>query len=565
MKRSTIIVSSLKYTLDMTDVFTDERDLDVLVVGAGFSGVHLLHQLRQAGLSAVLVEAGSSPGGIWHWNCYPGARVDSHVPMYEYSDRDVWDDWYWDERFPDWRALRRYFDHVIDRWDLRDAMRFDTRVTGGHFEESDARWSIELSRGAALRARHIVFCTGFAAKPHVPELPGIAAFRGDRHHTAQWPQSGVDLEGRRVGVIGTGASGVQVIQEAAGTAEHLTVFQRTPILALPMQQRSMGRDLQDEAKREYPARFAARRLTNSGFDFPERGGAFDVDEHDRQSIFEELWAAGGLSFWAGNFSDVLIDERANREAYDFWRDKVRARIDDPAIAELLAPTEPPHPFGVKRPSLEQSYYEVFNRDDVTLVDLRADPIEEVEPSGIRTATGHHDLDLIVFATGFDAVTGGLAAIDVRGTGGETLAQHWQEGVRTHLGVACHGFPNLFFLYGPQSPSGFCNGPTCAEVQSEWLTDLLVSLRDGGHARIEAKIDAETAWREQVEFIASLSLFPRADSWYMGANVPGKRREMLNWPGGLQLYLERCREEAQKGYPGFDLGGPVADTGAGSSS
>ena len=565
MKRSTTIVSSLKYAHRMTDVFTDERDLDVLVVGAGFSGVHLLHKLRQAGLSAVLVEAGSSPGGIWHWNCYPGARVDSHVPMYEYSDRDVWDDWYWDERFPDWRALRRYFDHVIDRWDLRDAMRFDTLVTGGHFEETDARWSVELSRGGALRARHIVFCTGFASKPHVPDLPGIAAFRGDRHHTAQWPQSGVDLDGRRVGVIGTGASGVQVIQEAAGPAEHLTVFQRTPILALPMQQRSLDRDLQDEAKREYPARFAARRLTNSGFDFPERGGTFDVDEQERYSIFEELWAAGGLSFWAGTFSDVLIDERANREAYDFWRDKVRARIDDPAIAELLAPTEPPHPFGVKRPSLEQSYYEVFNRDDVTLVDLRADPIEEVEPSGIRTATGHHDLDLIVFATDFDAVTGGLAAIDVRGTGGETLAQHWQDGVRTHLGVACQGFPNLFFLYGPQSPSGFCNGPTCAEVQSEWLTDLLVSLRDGGHARIEAKTDAETAWREQVEFIASLSLFPRADSWYMGANVPGKRREMLNWPGGLQLYLEQCREEAQNGYPGFDLGGRDAGNDAGVAS
>lgn len=541
----------------MSDDSTGERDPDVLVVGAGFSGVHLLRQLRTAGLSAVLVEAGSSPGGIWYWNCYPGARVDSHVPMYEFSDPDVWRDWYWDERFPDWRALRRYFDHVIDRWGIRDAMRYDTSVVGGHFEEREARWNIELSRGGGLRPRHVVFCTGFAAKPHIPELPGIEAFAGDRHHTALWPQAGLDLDGRRIGVIGTGASGVQVIQEAASVAEHLAVFQRTPIMALPMQQRALDRDTQDEAKRRYPELFAARRRTNSGFDFPERGSAFDVDEQERRAIFEELWDNGGLSFWGGTFSDVLLDERANREAYDFWRDKVRARIDDPATAELLAPTDPPHPFGVKRPSLEQDYYEVFNRDDVALVDLRADPIEEVLSSGIRTATGEHDLDLIVFATGFDAVTGGLTAVDLRGTGGQTLAQHWEDGVRTHLGVACHGFPNLFFLYGPQSPSGFCNGPTCAEAQGEWLTDLIVSLRDSGHARIEAKAAAETAWRDQVEFIASLSLFPRADSWYMGANIPGKRREMLNWPGGLQLYVELCRNEAQSGYPGFDLGGPSA--------
>ncbi len=540
----------------MSDDSTGERDPDVLVVGAGFSGVHLLHRARQAGLSVALVEAGAAPGGIWYWNCYPGARVDSHVPMYEFADPDVWRDWYWDERFPDWRALRRYFDHVIDRWGLRESMRFDTRVVRARFEESDARWTVELSRGGVLRPRHVVFCTGFAAKPHVPELPGIETFAGDHHHTARWPQEGLDLEGRRIGVIGTGASGVQVIQEAAGVAAHLTVFQRTPILALPMQQRSLDRDSQDEAKRRYPELFAARRRTNSGFDFPEQGGTFDVDEQERRAIFEELWDNGGLSFWGGTFSDVLLDERANREAYRFWRDKVRARIDDLATAELLAPTDPPHPFGVKRPSLEQGYYEVFNRDDVTLVDLRTNPIEEVMPSGIRTASGRHELDLIVFATGFDAVTGGLTSIDIRGTSGETLARHWQDGVRTHLGVACHGFPNLFFLYGPQSPSGFCNGPTCAEVQGEWLTDLLVALRDSGHGRIEAKADSETAWREQVEFIASLSLFPMADSWYMGANIPGKRREMLNWPGGLQLYLEQCRNEAESGYPGFDRGGPA---------
>jgi cyclohexanone monooxygenase len=361
------------------------------------------------------------------------------------------------------------------------------------------------------------------------------------------------MTGLRIGVIGTGASGVQVIQEAAKVAAEVTVFQRTPILALAMQQRALTRAGQDTAKAGYPEIFARRAESNSGFDYIGSGDStFAVSDEERRATYERLWQEGGFAFWAGGYSDLLIDERANRAAYDFWREKVQARVDDPATAELLAPAEPPHPFGVKRPSLEQDYYDVFNQANVHLVDVRTTPITKIIPSGVETTASTFELDLLVLATGFDAVTGGLTSIDIVGSTGETLRAHWQEGVRTHLGVASAGFPNLVYLYGPQSPSGFCNGPTCAEVQGDWVVDLLAHLQQAGVTRIEATPEAEEEWRTQVHGIAAMTLFPRADSWYMGANIPGKPREMLNWPGGLQLYLAACRASAEAGYAGFVL-------------
>ncbi|MFZ6003206.1 MAG: flavin-containing monooxygenase [Actinomycetota bacterium] len=531
----------------------NELDYDAVVVGAGFAGLYQLHRLRDLGMSVVLLEAGSGLGGIWHWNCYPGARVDSHVPIYEFSDEKLWRDWYWDERFPDWRALRRYFEHVDTVWDLRRDIRFETRVQGATWSEAGRSWQIAASTGDSLRSRFLVLCTGFAAKAHIPDFPGLDDFAGAWHHTAQWPQDGIDLTGLRVGIIGTGASGVQVTQEAAKVAAEVTVFQRTPMLALPMQQRRLTREEQDAAKVRYPDLFRRRTETNTGFDYVSLGDStFAVSDEERRSSYARLWEAGGFCFWAGGYADLTIDEAANRQAYDFWREKVRARIDDPAIAEVLAPTEPPHPFGVKRPSLEQTFYECFNQDNVTLVDLKATPIERVTPTGVRTTETEHELDLLVLATGFDAVTGGLTSIDIQGTRGESLKEHWQQGVRTHLGLASNGFPNLLYLYGPQSPSGFCNGPTCAEVQGDWIVELLTHLRDQGLTRVEATAEAEDTWRELVHGIASMTLFPRADSWYMGANIPGKPREMLNWPGGLQLYLQSCREVAATGYSGFVL-------------
>jgi cyclohexanone monooxygenase len=522
-----------------------DRDYDVIVVGAGFAGLYQLQRLRSAGLSVVVLEAGSGLGGIWHWNGYPGARVDSHVPIYEFSDERVWRDWYWDEKFPDRNALRRYFEHVDEVWDVRPDIEFEARVASGSWDESSRRWDLQLERGDRLRGRYLVLCTGFAAKPYVPDLPALADFAGECHHTARWPQEGVELTGRRVGVLGVGASGVQVIQEAAKVAADVTVFQRTPMMALPMRQRSLTRAEQDEAKSGYPAVFRRRAETNSGFDYSGIGvPTFSVSERERLATYERLWATGGFAFWAGNFTDVLLDERANRAAYDFWRDQVRARLSAAGVASstaaALAPSEPPHPFGVKRPSLEQTYYDVFGQDNVSLVDLH------------ETAFDASGLDVLVLATGFDAVTGGLTSIDLRGTTGESLRSRWAGGVAAHLGLATSGFPNLLYLYGPQSPAGFCNGPTCAEVQGDWVVELLLSLFSSGASRVEATPAAEQAWGAQVQAIAAATLWPRADSWYMGANIPGKPREMLNWPGGLQLYLEACRASAAAGYEGFTI-------------
>ena len=528
-------------------------DHDVVVVGAGFAGLYQLHRLRALGFSVVLLEAGSGLGGIWHWNCYPGARVDSHVPVYEFSDEALWRDWYWDERFPDWRALRRYFEHVDEKWDLRRDIRFDTRVEAASWHEAERSWELTTANGLMLRTRFLVMCTGFAAKAYVPDLPGLDDFGGVRHHTAHWPQDGLDLTGLRVGVIGTGASGVQVIQEAAKVADQLVVFQRTPILALAMQQRRLSRAEQDEAKAGYPAIFRQRAETFGGFDIMTRDDrALEVSDSVRREVFEELWQAGGFSFWAGNFADILRDEAANRTAYDFWREKVLERIDDPAVAAVLAPVDPPHPIGAKRPSLEQDFYEAFNQENVTLVDLQKTPIDRITSNGVRTTASEYELDVLVMATGFDAVTGGLTSVNIRGCDGISLRSYWADGVRSHLGIASAGFPNLIYLYGPQSPSGFCNGPTCAELQGGWVVKLLADLRDRSITRIEAVSEAEDAWGAQVEMIGDLTLFPTVDSWYMGANIPGKPRQLLNYPGGVPLYVEMCQACAADGYRGFTL-------------
>ena len=523
----------------------------MIIVGAGFAGLYQLHHLRSLGFQTILLEAGSDLGGIWHWNCYPGARVDSSVPVYEFSDPDIWEDWYWDEKFPDWQALRRYFHHVDKKWDLSRDIRFNTRVASALWEEDGCRWQVDTEDGS-LRSQFLVMCTGFAAKSYVPEIAGLEDFAGEWHHTAHWPQEGLDLAGRRVGVIGTGASGVQVIQEAAKVAAQVTVFQRTPILALAMQQRSLTHHEQDVAKLGYDSVFRFRTTTNSGFEYPGCGeSALSVSAEERTATYERLWQEGGLTFWAGNFADMLRDERANRTAYDFWREKVRARIEDPIVAELLAPVEPPHPFGTKRPSLEQTYYNDFNRDNVSLVDLQATPLDRVTSDGIRTTEADYDFDLLVLATGFDAVTGGLVSIDIRGVGGQTLKETWSGGVRTHLGMATAGFPNLLYLYGPQSPSGFCNGPTCAEMQGDLVVGILTALRERGVNRIEATAEAEVEWRRLINTIADLTLFPQADSWYMGANIPGKPRELLNFPG-LQIYLQACKDSLDNDYEGFQL-------------
>ena len=527
--------------------------LDALIVGAGFNGLYQLYNLRKQGFSVCLVDAGADLGGTWYWNCYPGARVDSHVPNYEYSLEEIWRDWNWTERFPSWDELRRYFQHVDKKLQLSQDIQFRTRVTSAQFDADLDQWQIQTDQGIDIRARHFILCTGFAAKAYVPDYRGIDQFRGDCHHTALWPQEGLSFAGKRVGVIGTGASGVQVVQEASKDAAHLTVFQRTPILALPMRQRKLDEATQREMKKSYPENFRKRREDFGGFcDItPVDKSALEVTPQERQAVYEEAWAKGGFHYWVGTFNDVLLDPAANRTAYDFWRDKTRQRIHDPALAEKLAPTDPPHPFGTKRPSLEQWYYEVFNQPNVTLVDIRENPIEEITETGVLTAEGEHRFDILVLATGFDAVTGGLTQIDIRGSDGISLKEKWTDGVKDHLGIAVSGFPNMFILYGPLSPAGLCNGPTCAELQGEWVVDCLSYLRDENLSRIEASTQAEDAWTQHVSEVAAGTLFPQADSWYMGANVPGKPRQFLNY-FDVPMYMEQCNEIAAKGYQGFEL-------------
>jgi cation diffusion facilitator CzcD-associated flavoprotein CzcO len=524
---------------------------DALIVGAGFSGIYLLHRLREAGFDARLVDAAAEPGGIWYWNRYPGARVDSQVPVYEFSLPEVWRDWTWSERFPDWAELRAYFRHACDRLNLWPHMTMGRRVTGAIWDDGARLWRIVADDEGEITARWFFPCLGFAAKAYVPDIPGLDDFTGEWHHTAHWPQQGIDLAGRKVAILGTGASGVQVAQEAAREAAHLTVLQRTPILALPMQQQALTPADQESEKAGYPEIFAARRGTSGGFETGSREeSTLEVDEDERRKTYEDRWQAGGLRFWYANFADLLTDERANRLAYEFWRDKVRARIA-PEQYEALAPTEPPHPFGTKRPSLEQNYYEIFAQENVELVDLRRTPIERIVAKGIVTSEGLIDCDLIVFATGFDAGSGGLLQIDIRGRDGRSLGEVWRDGVSAYLGYAVQGFPNMAYLYGPLSPSGFANGPTSAEIQGDWVRDFLVWLRDRNLSRFEAEPEVEHEWTEVVAALGEMTLFPRARSWYMGDNIPGKPRQMLNYPSVIG-YANVCDAIAADGYRGFAL-------------
>lgn len=528
------------------------EELDALIVGGGFAGIYQLDRLRDLGYSVKIFESASGLGGTWHWNCYPGARVDSEGAIYQFSYKDLWKDWDYKYLYPDWREMREYFAYVDQKLDISKDVRFNTRVESAEFDTDRNQWIVRSSDGSTTRCTFLLPCLGFASKPYFPPIPGLESFTGARHHTAFWPQEGVEFAGKRIGVIGSGASAVQVIQEAAREAVDLTVFQRTPNLALPMRQRELTPEDQAALKEDLRERLESRGSMFAGFDFDFKPlNAVDLSPEERTAVYEELWQLGGLRFWLATCQDLLFDQRANDYAYEFWRNKVRARIKDPQLAEKLAPTNAPHPFGVKRPSLEQNYYEVYNEDNVHLVDLNDTPLERITENGIRTTDGtEREFDIIVFATGFDAVTGGLTRIDIRGTDGTLLRDKWAPGISAYLGLTTAGFPNMLYAYGPQSPCGFCNGPTSAEIQGEMIVELVDHTLRNGHRLIESTPEADEAWSEHIAEVVAPSLFDKAKSWYMGANIPGKPVQALNYPGGLPLYRERYAESKAKEYAGF---------------
>jgi cation diffusion facilitator CzcD-associated flavoprotein CzcO len=533
---------------------------DVVIVGGGFGGTYALHELRGLGFSTHLFEAGAALGGIWYWNSYPGARVDTESPVYQLTDPALYTDWNWTERYPGRDELVAYFDHVADIWDLKRDITFNARVQAASWNKISGQWDLSITKTSPngteqvqSHANSVIFCTGFASKHHTPPFAGMENYEGIMSHTALWTP-GTDYNGKRVAVVGTGASGVQVVQAVAPDVKQLTLFQRTPNFALPMGQKQITKERNDEYRHQYPVLTKKMKTTYAGFlyDFDPRKTT-EVSVEERNRLYEELYNKGGVYFWLGTFSDVLKDNRANDTAYEFWRQKTIQRIDDPKTAELLAPKIAPHPYGTKRVSLEQNYFETFNRDNVSLVDLIFNPIDTFTKNGIKTKDGvEHEFDVIILATGFDSVTGGLTQIDIRGTDGTSIKEKWSGGVRTHLGMTTAGFPNLFMVYGPQAPTAFATGPMCAETQGGWIAKALLYLRDGRLNSMEPTTKAEEAWREHVVDSAQEGLFSQAKSWYFGDNIPGKPREALNYMAGMQLYKQKCQESTENGYQDFIL-------------
>ena len=528
-------------------------DLDAVIVGAGFSGLYMLYRMRDVlGLKARLYEAGDGVGGTWYWNRYPGARCDSESFYYCYSfSEELQQDWEWTSKYPEQPEILSYLNHVADRFELRRDIQLSTRVTGATFDEASDCWEVCTDAGERITARFLISAVGCLSAANVPDVKGLDDFKGDWYHTAAWPHEGVDFSGKRVGLIGTGSTGIQATPFIAAQADHLTVFQRTPNFSVPARNAPLTREDWAEIKANYPA--ISRRVRESLAGFPYEltlRSAKDVSDEERLAIYEQLWEDGGFKFLWGSFYDILIDKEANDTAAEFIRGKIRKTIDDPEVAEMLLPTD--HPYGSKRPPIDTDYFETFNRDNVKLVDIRKAPIVEVTPRGLRTEGGEHELDIIVFATGFDAMTGSLLRIDIRGLGGRTLADKWAEGPRTYLGLQVAGFPNLFTITGPGSPSVLVNMPVAIEQHVEWISGCIDHMRKQALRRIEANVEAEDEWIDHVNEIASMTLFPQANSWYLGANIPGKKRVFMPYVGGNVEYRRRCDEVAAKGYTGFEL-------------
>lgn len=527
-------------------------DFDAIVIGAGVAGLCALYRLTEMGLSVRAFETAPDVGGVWYWNRYPGAGFDSESYTYCYSfSEELLDEWDWQERFAKQPEVLSYLNHVANRFDLRRHIRFETRVKAARYDEANASWQIKTDDDELVSAQYLIAATGPLSAFQLPDIPGVEDFAGESHHTARWPHQGVDLAGKRVGVIGTGATGVQVIQTIADQVASLKVFQRTPTYCIPQRNAPLSETKRREIKRDYAAVFERCRESYGGFIhcFDPRSG-LDVSPDEREATFEALWQQPGFAFWFGNFADLMMDATVNDYACEFIRKKIRERVNDPETARRLMPE---HPFGTKRVPLENGYYEAFNRSNVELVDLRETPIERITRAGIETTEREYALDVIIYATGFDAATGSMSRIDIRGEGGLALADKWRDGPKTYLGLQVQGFPNLFNVTGPHNAASLCNAVRCTEQNVDWIASCLGHMREKGLSRIAPSVEAEAEWTRHVQEVARETLLDSMqDSWFFGTNTPGKTSSVLVYAGGAVAYRERCEDVARRGYAGFEL-------------
>ena len=527
---------------------------DAIVVGAGVGGLYAIYRLRKLGLRVRCFEAGTDVGGTWYWNRYPGCRCDVESMEYSYSFSDeLQQEWHWPERYGTQPEILRYINHVADRFDLRRDIEFDTRVKEAFFDSQTNTWTVKTDKGDTAAARFCIMATGNLSTPRRPNYPGLESFRGKWYHTGLWPHEGADFTGLRIGVIGTGSSGVQSIPIIAKQARHLYVFQRTANFSLPARNAPLDGAKERAHKAQYPERRRAAFDTPfgiAGYPAPLKA-ALEATDEERRRAYEAKWAEGGSISFLYSFTDLLLDKASNETASEFVRQKIRATVKDPRTAELLCPDD--HPIGTKRLILDTDYYETYNRDNVTLVDIRSKPIMEITPSGLCTAHADYALDAIVFATGFDAMTGALKEIDIHTDAGISIRAKWEHGPRTYLGIMAAGFPNLFMITGPQSPGVKSQMILACEQHVDWIADCMQYLRAHGFSRIDAEEEAEDAWVRYNNEVANRTLYPLANSWYVGANIPGKPRVFMPYVGGVSAYKKKCDEVAARGYEGFRFG------------
>ena len=537
----------------MPDTSMNPPVLDALIIGAGFSGMYQLHCLRdRQGLSALVLEAGAGVGGTWYWNRYPGARCDSESHSYCYSfSQEMLQEWEWSERYPEQPEIMRYMNYVADKFDLKRDIRFNTRVIAAHWDAPANLWRVETEAGQSYAARYLITAVGCLSTANVPKFPGLESYEGRWVHTGEWPHEGVDFTGLRVGQIGTGSTGIQSIPVIAAQAASLTVFQRTANYSTPARNHPLSPEFQAWVKANYGEIVQTMRETRNGHWFRIKDRSiFDVTDEEREAAFEESWEKGGLQF-RSEFGDITTNLEANSKAAEFIKRKIRETVKDPEKARLLSDID--HPYAAKRPPIDTGYFEAMNLDHVSLVDVKANPIVEITPKGVRTTAGEYELDMIVFATGFDAMTGPLLRLNITGRDGVALRDVWAAGPRSYLGLQVEGFPNMFTITGPGSPSVLTNMPVAIEQHVEFITTLIAHMRAEGVARIEPEAEAVADWLMKVNEASHETLLPQAaSSWYLGANVPGKPRVFMPYAGGMAKYRGICEEVAAEGYKGFVL-------------